>query len=164
MIPGACQPDRTRMSGGHVTDHRLSINPVHGVHGGPRLISITSAYGLDFTCKLRLTPFGIISLCRSVLGLMTPSPMIIEFCSGHVHTYVWQLLSLSLSLSLSYASNIKETFPQKIYPPIRSISLLLKFEMVKIVERKRWTANDNKKWDFRGFLVLKYYAAGNFLY
>lgn len=48
------------MSGGHVTDHQLSINPVHGVHGGPRLISITSAYGLDFTCKLRLTPFGII--------------------------------------------------------------------------------------------------------
>lgn len=37
MIPGACQPDRTRMSGGRVTDHRLSINSVHGVHGGPRL-------------------------------------------------------------------------------------------------------------------------------
>jgi len=36
-IPGACQPNRTRMSGGRVTDHQLSINSVHGVHGGPRL-------------------------------------------------------------------------------------------------------------------------------
>lgn len=80
MIPGACQPDRTRMSGGHVMDHRLSINPVHGVHGGLRLISITSAYGLDFTCKLRLTPFGIIfPLSLISPRLMTPSRMIIEF-------------------------------------------------------------------------------------
>lgn len=30
MIPGACQSDQTRMSGGRVTDHQLSINSVHG--------------------------------------------------------------------------------------------------------------------------------------
>ena len=151
MIPGACQLDRTRMSGGHVTDHRLSINPVHGVHGGPRLISITSAYGLDFTCKLRLTPFGIISLCRSVLGLMTPSPMIIEFCS--MATYIRlaitfsPLLSLCLSVCLSSVSNVKETNLFFLFVPKKNISSnsidfflgkyrILKLEMVKIVERE----------------------------
>lgn len=62
MIPGACQPDRTRMSGGRVTDHQLSINSVHGVHGGPCLVLITSACRLDFTWKLRLCS---LRRCRS---------------------------------------------------------------------------------------------------
>lgn len=71
MIPGACQPDRTRMSGGRVTDHQLSINSVHGVYGGtPSLVLITSACQLDFTWKLRLC-----SLRRCVSLFFSSSPV-----------------------------------------------------------------------------------------
>lgn len=83
-IPGACQPNRTRMSGGRVTDHQLSINSVHGVHGGPRLsFWLRPHAGWISRGNCDFVPFGVLFLSLSQLYLFRP----LGWCGDPMSSY-----------------------------------------------------------------------------